>query len=69
MIVYLLDVGCMEDANVRGAGEPSGAGQPAAGGVADLQQRLPGGDEAGRDAAAGVHARQAASRDGTQLRR
>lgn len=42
--------------------------KPAAGGVADLRQRLPGRNEAGRDAAAGVHAGQAAPGDSAPLR-
>ena len=67
MIVYLLDVGRMEDANVIGAGEPSGSGQPAAGGVADVWQRLSDGNEVGRNAPAGVYAGQTAPRDGAQL--
>ena len=54
--------------NGTGAGKPRHAGQPAAGGVADLRQRLPGGHEAGRDAAGRVYAGQAAPGDGAQLR-
>ncbi len=46
--------------NEQGAGKPRHAGQPAAGGVADVWQRLPGGNEAGRDAAGRVYAGQAA---------
>ncbi len=54
--------------NEQGSGKPRHAGQPAAGGVADVWQRLSGGNEAGRDAAAGVHARPPAPGDGAQLR-